>query len=414
MRRPAQFALLLAGQLAAGSVAGAGIPALELETPRPYGYAIGDVIRHRVSFETEPGQQLDEDSLPKPGPLNRWLELRRVEIAPGPGGRRLELEYQVFYAPLGVRTLRIPGFTLHFTGASGATAAEVPAWPFSMAPIHGLAVLEGGGLEPLRPDAAPEPPGTAAPLARFGGFSLAALISLLYLGHRRGLFAFGRRGRHFRDARRTLRRLGEGGEDPAALRAGFACVHRAFDRTLAEPLFAERLPEFFAGHAGYAGLRGEIEAFFRASYELFFGGGDKSCLKSPHPNPLPKGEGVREADAEASPDEAPRNPERLADLNNPLPPGEGRVREAKKDFFLENLVPLGGIGPHSGEKSRLKSPHPNPVLTGSPARHPAGELRSTQSAPGGLVPEGEGVEDFGLARLEALCLACLRVERNRP
>jgi mxaA protein len=285
VRRPAQFALLLAGQLAAGSVSGAGTPALELETPRPYGYAIGDVIRHRVSFETEPGQKLNKDSLPRPGPLNRWLDLRRVEIAPGPGRRRrLELEYQVFYAPLGVKTLRIPGFTLRFTGASGATAAEVPAWPFSMAPIHGLAVLEGGGLEPLRPDAAPEPPGTAAPLAGFGGFSLAALISLLYLGHRRGLFAFGRRGRHFRDARRTLRRLREGGEGPAALRAGFACMHRAFDRTLAEPLFAERLPEFFAGHAGYAGLRGEIEAFFRASYELFFGG-EETGLASPCHSP---------------------------------------------------------------------------------------------------------------------------------
>jgi mxaA protein len=266
--------LLLAGGLAAGPAWAGESPRLELKTPPPYGYAIGDTIRHAVTVEPEPGYRLDEASLPKPGPLNRWLELRRIETGPGPGRRlRLMLEYQAFYAPLEVKPLKIPGFTLRFTGPGGAAAAEVPAWPFSMAPLHGLAVLAGGGLEPVRPDAPPEPPDAAGPLVRLGGFALAGSGALLYLGYLRGMFDFGRRGRHFRDARRVLRRLMSAGEDPAALRTGFACVHRAFDRSLGEPLFAERLPDFFAAHTGYAGAREEIEAFFRASYGLFFGDG---------------------------------------------------------------------------------------------------------------------------------------------
>lgn len=251
-----------------------GAPAIHLDTPRPYGYAIGDTLRHVVTVEPEPGYRLNEDALPKPGPLNRWLELRRMKVEPGPGSRRrLILEYQTFYAPLEVKLLKIPGFTLRFEGPGGAVSAEVPAWPFSTAPLHGLSVLAGGGLEPLRPDAVPEAPGTAVPLGKLAGFVLAGLSALLYLGHLRGLFDFGRHGGHFREASLALRRLRKQGDGPEALRAGFACVHRAFDQTLGEPLFAERLPDFIAGRTGYEGLRREIEGFFRASYSLFFGNG---------------------------------------------------------------------------------------------------------------------------------------------
>jgi mxaA protein len=121
------------------------------------------------------------------------------------------------------------------------------------------------------------------------------LIALIYLGYARGVLALGRPGRYFREARRELQRLRAEGESPAVLRAGFTCVHRAFDRTLGEPLFAERLPEFFAGHTGYAPLRGEIEGFFQCSYTLFFGGKREKnpCLNSPYPSPLPEGEGAR-------------------------------------------------------------------------------------------------------------------------
>lgn len=264
--------LLLTLWLVAQSGSAAGASLVHLDTPRPYGYTIGDTIRHLVTVE--PGYRPDEDSLPKPGPVNRWLELRRVSADEGPDtGHRLTLEYQVFYAPLTVKPLKIPGFALRLHGPGGPVAAEVPDWPFSMAPIHGLAVLSGGGLEPLRPDALPEPPGTASPLAGLGAFVLVGLASLLYLGHLHGRFDFGRRGKHFREASLTLRRLQRAGAGPAELRAGFACVHRAFDRTLGEPLFAERLPETLVGRAGYDGLRREIEDFFRASYSLFFGDG---------------------------------------------------------------------------------------------------------------------------------------------
>jgi mxaA protein len=140
-----------------------------------------------------------------------------------------------------------------------------------MAPIHGLAVLEGGGLEPLRPDAMPELPESRGHLIRISAFSLLAAGSLAYLAHLRGILGFDRQGRHFREARRTLRRLKREHESQEIMKAGFATVHRAFDRSLGEPLFAERLPRFFSENACYAGLRSDIEGFFHASYQFFFG-----------------------------------------------------------------------------------------------------------------------------------------------
>jgi len=260
--------------LAAGVAWAEAAPAIRLEAPHAYGYAVGDTIRHVLTLDPEPGYRLDETSLPKPGPVNRWLELRRAAAEPGSGARlNIVLEYQTFYVPLTVKALSIPGFALRLSGTAGITTAEVPAWPFSMSPVHGLSVLSGGGLDALQPDAPPDAPDTSPLLLRSGGFALAGALALAYLGHLRGFWGFGPRGRHFREARQALRRLGTGGDEAAALRAGFAAVHRAFDRTLEEPLFAERLPEFFAEHAVYAGVRGEIEAFFQASYALFFGDG---------------------------------------------------------------------------------------------------------------------------------------------
>lgn len=271
---PGLWVAVLSGIMLAGPGRAAGGPRIGLETPRPYGYTVGDTIRHAVTIEPEPGYRLDEDALPKPGPLSRWLELRRIAVEPEAGTkRRIVLEYQTFYAPLAVKPLKIPGLALRFAGPAGPRGAETPAWPFSMSPIHGPAVLAEGGLDPLRPDAIPEAPATGLPLMRCGGFALAGLAALLYLGQARGLWGLGQRGRYFREAGLALRRLNTDGDAPAALRTGFALVHRAFDQTLSEPLFAEQLPGFFASHAGYAGLREEIEAFFLASYALFFGGG---------------------------------------------------------------------------------------------------------------------------------------------
>lgn len=244
---------------------------VHLETPRPYGYLIGDTLALTVAVDAPPGLKLDEAALPRPGAVNRWLELRRVETRPqAGGGYRIALEYQTFHAPLTVKTLTIPGLRLGFVG--GATA-EVPSWSFTATPIKDLAVLSGAGQQPLRPDAPPNP----LPVAGWRSATLVsaavALAALLWLAWLCGLLPYWHKGRHYVAALRSLRRLARLPQDETALRAGYTAVHRAFNQTLGQPLFAEKLAEFFDGNSRYRPVRADMEAFFAASYRLFFGSG---------------------------------------------------------------------------------------------------------------------------------------------
>jgi len=253
--------------------AGAEVVEARVETARDYGHVLGDVIHGTLDIPSHAGHAFDTETLPRPGPVNRWLELRRVWTeSRGSQALRLHLEYQVFYVPLAVKTLTIPAMTLQRTTPDGGRQPiEVPAWPITVAPIHGPAVMAEGGMRLMQPDAPPERPDTRGPARKMGLFLALALAALAYLGHANGYLTLGRQGRHFRAARRELRALMGRPQGPDTVRAGFLLLHRAFERTLGRPLFAEELPCFFEQNPDYRELRGEIGDCFQASYRLFFG-----------------------------------------------------------------------------------------------------------------------------------------------
>lgn len=261
--------------LAAGCALAEPLPepvlALQPEPPRPYGYAIGDVLHYRLNLRLREGWRPDPDSLPRPGPRSRWLELRAVALRKDDsGGYRLELDYQTFYAPLQVKTLTVPPLALRLLGPGGTAEITAPAWSYTSQPIHALSVLTEGLNEPMRPDAWPEPPDTARPLlGTLLGTGVSALLAG-YLAYLRGAWKFVRRGLHFHAACRTLRHLARQADGPERRRAACACVHAAFNRTFGEPLFAEGLADFFQAYPEYAVLRAEIEGFFAESYARFF------------------------------------------------------------------------------------------------------------------------------------------------
>lgn len=247
--------------------------AVSLKAPRDFGYVIGDVIRHMVVIDTKPGSGIDPNALPQEGWIYRWLWLRRVSLRVREEDRvlrhHLALEYQIFYAPREVKSLLIPAFSLRSSGS--AEILEIPAWRFTMAPIRELSVARVDGLEPMRQDAAP----ALLETTRYRWQLFAAMVmtaaAVTAWAYYTAWLPYGRRGRHFVVACRALRSLQGQVANPAVVRAGFTCLHRAFDGTRGEPLFREQLPDFFSSHPAYAPLRSEIEAFFRDSYEVFFG-----------------------------------------------------------------------------------------------------------------------------------------------
>lgn len=246
-----------------------------ISTPRDFGHVTGDLIEATIDLVGLNVDEIDETSLPKVGPQNRWLDLRHISLEPLSGRFRIHLEYQVFYLPLSVTTLKVPSFSLQrkLTGG-GRQNIDVVSWPFTVTPIHGLAVMAEGGMRAMQPDAVPELPSQVFIARSVLVDAVILLLTFSYWGYLNGFISFGTRGQYFREARGQLQHLTKkfptGGEP---LEAAFESVHKAFDQTCGKPLFHAELSAFFEENPAYLPVRSDIESFFRASYGHFFGGG---------------------------------------------------------------------------------------------------------------------------------------------
>lgn len=261
------LALLAIAWGARGGELPPSVKRLELDTPRLYGHAVGDLVRQTLRLELAEGYRLETSALPRPGAVARWLELRRLTVQEqGARGYRIELEYQTFRAPLAVSSQTVRGFPLSLAGPGGSASVAVPDTEIGVAPLTPLAA---GGFA-MRPERWPEAPDSAAPVRQaltWGAIALAAGLLWMVLN---GRGPWVRRVRPFAEALRDLERLAGQPWNGAAARSAYASLHRAIDTVWGEPLFAPQLDAFFEKHPEYLPFRGELERFFRASYALFF------------------------------------------------------------------------------------------------------------------------------------------------
>ncbi len=181
--------VLVAVGLTAATGALARAPELSVSDTRPFGYFIGDAIHREVVLRLAPGDVLDTASLPRPGPLNYWLELSKADLSTGSEGEdtlyRLSLVYQTFYAPLDTRALVIPAFKLKVTGAQDSEV-NVPAFSFLMSPIRQLFTDKGqssDSVTKLRPDR----PAPREPTGRERTLMLVSGLARTRRAHRAGL-----------------------------------------------------------------------------------------------------------------------------------------------------------------------------------------------------------------------------------
>lgn len=246
------------------------ISRFELQTPRPFGYLIGDEIRHRVVVETRTDMSLNPNSVPKPGEVNRWLNLNQVKIATDgeTGDTVIDLVYQVFYAPNEVKMLAVPGFTLQFNQDGNSVEQAVPAWNFTLSPIKELAVRKDeGGLNYMRPDALPMPlPTQNQQLGIYASLTL-ALLTGGYLAYLYGYFPAWPKRRIFKRAAGELSRLSE-----RELERGLAVIHHALNTLNGRPLFKHRLSDFYQVHPEYRGAAESMDWFFNFSNQVLFAG----------------------------------------------------------------------------------------------------------------------------------------------
>ncbi|MBU2569948.1 MAG: nonribosomal peptide synthetase MxaA [Gammaproteobacteria bacterium] len=243
----------------------------EFLTPKPFGYVIGDEIAHRIVIDTRAGVELNNNTLPKPGELNRWLTINRLEHSQSQIGQGMryviDIRYQVFYAPLEVKMLAIPGFSVQFKQGAQTIEQAVPDWHFTISPLRELAVRKDEGGEYMRPDVTPGGLPNDDTVRRLFTSLFVLALSALYLSYLYGyLPGLPRRG-IFKRAQRQLARLPE-----RDLASALSVVHHALNTLNRKPLFQHKLNEFYRNQPDYRKLAGELNDFFELSNRFFFAG----------------------------------------------------------------------------------------------------------------------------------------------
>jgi len=242
-----------------------------VQTPRPFAYVIGDEIQQKIDIEVRRGLELQYSSLPAKGRLNHWLELKNIKVRQTEGKKgiryRISLRYQVFYAPLEVKMLTLPGFKLQFRQGVNVVEKQVPDWHFTIAPIRELSIRKQDGQEYMRPDAPAPLHDTGGEMKLLLGGLFAAVIAGAYLA-----WAHGYLGRYFRRNifNRAMKQMSRvDNSEPGRL---FKIMHDALNRLNGEVLFKHQLNDFYRRHESYRQLNSELEWFFELSNRFYFSG----------------------------------------------------------------------------------------------------------------------------------------------
>jgi mxaA protein len=278
--------LCMLNLLCGGAIAGAGqvradetpsvVKSITILAPRDVGFFAGDLVDADVELVVAPGAVMDLASLPHPGPIDYWLDLRSIDVeksTEGPNWRyRLKLLYQNFYDALDARRQEIPAFSVAFTRGGTTESAQVQAWTIGVSPLREVAPpVKEDPKDYMRADqAAPlikvVPLWRAAALAAF-----AAALGLTALAYDRVWWPFrASKARPFGDAARRLRRLREKrGADEGYLEA-LRILHRGIDQTDGRSVLADDAAAFLRRHPVFAPMGDSLARFFAASREAFF------------------------------------------------------------------------------------------------------------------------------------------------
>lgn len=267
-RRAAAMALAL---LLMPTPAAAGLPegyALSAQM-RDTGYVLGDLLEQRIEIAAPRTATLEASSIPKPGRVNHWMDLRDSRVERDAGGYTLTLRYQVFGAVESALQLAVPAFQLKLTEGSRSVVLPVAPQPFYLSPVL-PATLSDDDRRP-RPSLAPAPLPEARWLAGAGLSALLAALLALALAWAYDRLPFLPRSPGPLTALfRKLRRRGAALDGSAYVEL-LRQVQSAFNHCARETLYAENLPLLFARAPWLQPLRADIEALFLHSRQVFYG-----------------------------------------------------------------------------------------------------------------------------------------------
>ena len=264
---------LLACCLAPAAFAGTDDkPIQPIVTLRDSGYLLGDLIDERIELDLPSGTSLDPDSLPLPGRVAPWMEVRaaRIEGEDQAGRQSVIVRYQIFAEVEQAERVPIPPFKLRLRDGTRTRIVEVPSKSFMLSPAL-PATLTDEDRE-LKSAAPPRllPARNAALGVLFSAIAAALCATYLLWAHDRLPFlprAPGPFARLWRSWRRRGRRDLSDDDGLALLHAW----HAALNLAAGEALYPSTLPRLFTCAPYLQPLRARIEELFERSWQSFYG-----------------------------------------------------------------------------------------------------------------------------------------------
>ncbi|HSE11092.1 MAG TPA: hypothetical protein VLB69_00540 [Rudaea sp.] len=277
------FIPLLALCLSFGAAASAGGDKIQpIVTLRDTGYLLGDLIEERVGLTLPGGFALDPDSLPLPGRVAPWMEVRAARIEQGghAGEQSVIVRYQIFAEVEQAERVPIPAFKLRARDDRQTRVIEVPAKYFLLSPAlpptltdedREIKAAEPPPLLPVRDAVTGVVLGIIAAVA-CGAYLLWAHDRLPFFPRAPGPFT--RLWRNYRRRTRAgvLRRQPSWSHDDGV--ALLQAWHSALNLSAGETLYPSTLPRLFASAPHLVPLRERIEQLFERSWQSFYGPAD--------------------------------------------------------------------------------------------------------------------------------------------
>ena len=248
------------------------ISGIVIETPRQFGYVIGDRIRHEMQLSLREPFRLDLASLPESGRLDRWLAISAATATRQDRDDivvyRIGIDYQIVNAPRELTAVTIPQLEFLVVGGPNPLPVFLQEWTFSIGPI-----AEAGPRPELllRADRRPQPIPVGGRIIRLwiDGLLLAGLLG--YLAWWRWLLPRLKRGRYpFSGACGELRRLLRPASTADDYKLGLRAFHAAVNAAAGHVVFIDNLHEFLESRPEYAGLQAELAALYARSRDVFF------------------------------------------------------------------------------------------------------------------------------------------------
>jgi mxaA protein len=266
-------AILLAICLPLGPAAGADVDPIQPSvTLRDSGYLLGDYIEERVDLTLPGAFSIDPDSLPLPGRVAPWMEMRAARIEDGQHANELSVvvQYQIFAEVEQAERVPIPAFKLRARDGVQTRVIDVPEKSFLLSPaLPPTLTDEDRELKPADPPRLLSNRGAVTGVVS-GAIAAAALAVYLLWAYDRLPFlprAPGPFARLWRSWRRRSRRGLSREDDPELLHAW----HAALNLSAGETLYPSTLPRLFASAPHLAPLRERIEQLFERTWQSFYG-----------------------------------------------------------------------------------------------------------------------------------------------